>query len=162
MVDGEVVRPINCFARNKAWPPVECDFEQVAAKMQVLNDRQNAKSDAAVEEAVRELRKLTGLDFGQRVLPVHYQVGVSGGNRHSIRISEPGPAWTSNFRGPISGLTETGILSAQGSPRFAVPTIESNKSQTDKRPKIAIAVKTQTRPTTSRPTLPAKYTQSPD
>ena len=46
MVDGEVVRPINCFARNKAWPPVECDFEQVAAKMQVLNDRQNAKSDA--------------------------------------------------------------------------------------------------------------------
>ena len=88
MVDGEVVRPINCFARNKAWPPVECDFEQVAAEMQVLNDRQNAKSDAAVEEAVRELRKLTGLDFGQRVLPVHYQVGVSGGNRHSIRIHE--------------------------------------------------------------------------
>ena len=113
MVDGEVVRPINCFARNKAWPPVECDFEQVAAKMKVLNDRQNAKSDAAVEEAVRELRKLTGLDFGQRVLPVHYQVGVSGGNRHSIRISEPGPAWTSDCRGPISGLTETGRNSAR-------------------------------------------------
>ena len=162
MVDGEVVRPINCFARNKAWPPVECDFEQVAAKMQVLNDRQNAKSDAAVEEAVRELRKLTGLDFGQRVLPVHYQVGVSGGNRHSIRISEPGPAWTSDCRGPISGLTETGILSAQGSPRFAVPTIESNKSQTDKRPKIAIAVKTQTRPPTPQPNPPARYTRSLD
>ena len=105
MVDGEVVRPINCFARNKAWPPVECDFEQVAAKMQVLNDRQNAKSDAAVEEAVRELRKLTGLDFGQRVLTVHYQVGVSGGNRHSIRISEPGlPKGLPIVEAPYQGL----------------------------------------------------------